>query len=167
MSIIVKPLRWWENALTTVFVPVMYLCAGTLREKPQQTHFWNNKRRFTREEIRKLRNDWMVSQEGIPDAIKKGLCRFHIPVLGGWRNYVVIKPTLLTENCVWYPGWQWSESGAGCTRIECRGPVRLLVGPNDIKFFGLTPAGEVYPVECIGSGRIGQAPPEHSSIPLL
>ena len=89
--------------------------------------------------------------------------RFHLPVLGGWRQYVVLEPEDTQD---WYVGWILSDA-IGISRIKLIGPVRLLIGPDDVSFFGIN--GKDYgqiPIRKIGEGRIGSGG-SYAQMPLL
>jgi len=145
-------------------VPVMYFVAGTLREKPQQTHKWNNKK-LSRKEANSLDASLMTSVAGVPCKIKKqGGILFHIPIIGGWREYVVLTPRRPEDG--WHVGWH-NEEVTGVSRIRLTTPVRLLVGPNDISFFGISSTGEQIHISEIGCGRVGENLPQARQHPLL
>ena len=54
----------------------------------------------------------------------------------------------------------------GVSRIKLRGPVRVLLGPGDGLFFGVTAKRVQVPIYLIGTGRIGKHN-LHEQIPLL
>lgn len=87
----------------------------------------------------------------------------HIPVLGGWRDYVVIEPTKANHN--WHVGWI-TANVMGISKINIKGPVRLLIGPEDTTFFGVNNEGDQIPLQEIDRGKIGNGGP-YKNIPLL
>ena len=146
-------------------VPIMYLVSGTLRESPQWTHHWNIMN-FGPATFPTLNDDMTVTTDPIPEALPgRTLVRFHIPIFGGWRDYVVFEPC---ENRAWYLGWTIGPSaGGGASRILLSGPVRALRGPGSMCFFGIdADTREQIPIKLIGKGRIGDLG-EFSKVKLL
>lgn len=121
-------------------------------ESPQLTHFWNNGR-LDRSAVRHLDRSLMVYCDGDLEALpRKGKwdIRFH---LGAWPTYVVLEPELPTGE--WYVGWIGDTNGASQIPIPHR--VRMLIGPNDVEFFGVK--AETYTqikLRRVGSGRVGK-----------
>lgn len=87
----------------------------------------------------------------------------HLTILGGWRHYVVITPDTDVD---WHVGWHWPD-GVGVSRISVRGPVRLLVPPNFIEWFGISASTNLQiPLRKTGEGWIGDGG-EFSQLPLF
>lgn len=102
-------------------------------ESPQLTHFWNNIR-VPRSSTDHLDTRWMVKCKGDKNAQRRQYrldVRFH---LGGWCQYVVLKPFDTYDQ--WYVGWITPNS-AGVSRIPITERVRMLIGPDDVQFFGV------------------------------
>lgn len=158
------PKSRWGHILTWLMTPLMYLISGTWREAPQETHFWN------REDLTEV--GWLpdktkaVRVKGKKNALRKRwigfLPLFHIPILGGWRDYVVLKPR--DEYRKWYVGWQ-CKGAFGISTMPIRGSVRVLVGTESCHFFAVTHSGLQIPLEKVGEGVIGQGGP-FSHLPL-
>ncbi len=145
-----------------IMMPFMYLISGTL-ESPQKTHFWNNKK-LNRENIESLDQEKMVQSEGIADAVKKGIVLFHIPIFGGWKDYIVLEPE--EKNIPWHVGWI-TKDYAGITQIIITGPVRMLLGRDDVSFFGIrTDTNTQIHIRKIGEGKIGDGG-IYKKVPLL
>ncbi len=152
--------------LDAALVPFMKFIQGC-GEEPQRTHRWNNKKFRTAEERAVLNRSIMLSVPGDPTAFdRRRYCSwwswvlvliFHIPILGGWREYVVLAPE---DHHVgeWMPGW-WAGNAVGVSRLRIRGPVRLLRGPSETLFFGVDAHGCQIRLREIGRGRIGQGGP--------
>jgi len=167
MKIEIRPLGWFEKSLDMLFLQFMYAIAwisGGFRESPQLTHYWNN--------LKLKRNDYdlslMCKVAGIPEKVqaqgnifKNAL--FHIPFLGGSKNYVVVGP--LDPSKGWYAGW-YNEHVNGVSRILVTKPVRLLIGRDDINFTGFDSEGRQILVRIIWYGKIGDAGP-FCKLPLL
>lgn len=143
--------------------PVMRLLSGALREEPQRTHRWNN-RRLSPEEVAVLNTDAMIRRAGDPDAMRFKPILFHIPCLGGWKKYVVVRP-FSQRHQRWHIGWLTPHVN-GMSLVQLEGPVRVLLGPEPVKFFGVDAQGEQIIVHCIGEGTIGDGSP-YSRMPLL
>src|SRR3989344_1948164 len=117
-DILIRPLMWFVTPYG---------------ESPQLTHFWNNIR-VARSAVNHLEAYAMVACEGDPRAKPRHRrldIRFH---LGAWPRYIVIEPVEWKN--VWYIGWITAD-GAGASQIPIRGRVRMLIGPEDVAFFGV------------------------------
>lgn len=161
----VRKLNWFHRLADTLMIPLMHCSAGTL-EKPQETHFWNNTK-LKPQDVGHLDQQKMVHCQGIPNASSRRVLRipvFHIPILGGWRDYVVLEPSEICDEG-WHAGWV-ADDVAGVSRIKLTKHVRLLLGPGDVSFFGVSPDGRQISVQQNGEGKIGDHGP-HSKAPLL
>ncbi|MEX1112466.1 MAG: hypothetical protein WEC84_03310 [Candidatus Andersenbacteria bacterium] len=161
----VRPLGWVARLADTLMIPLMYLASGTIKESPQQTHLWNNTK-LSSEEIRHLSRETMAHCSGDPTAVSRYICGipvFHIPILGGWRMYVVLEP--VEHDQEWHVGWT-AEDTQGVSRVAIRGPVRTLIGPGDASFFGVTVEGEQVPIRHVATGYIWKHGP-YARLPLL
>jgi hypothetical protein len=146
-------------------VPLMYLAAGTRKEAPQQTHFWNNTK-LTYEVVRNLDQEMTVRCSGIRGEANVPALFAHIPILGGWRNYVVIAPVENPNETTWHIGWN-TVRVMGVSRIEVKGAVRVLVGPLYTSFFGINAAnGQQIAIREVRRGKIGDKG-EYCKVPLL
>lgn len=136
-----------------VMAPFMRLVSGAPRELPQRTHRWNNIK-LSQYDVAHLNESLMVHSSRVRGAIAKGIVRFHLPICGGWRKYIVIKPT--SHNGDWHVGWITPEV-IGISRITIRGEVRVLRGGGDALFFGISAndTSEQICIQDIGEGRIG------------
>lgn len=140
-----------------LMVPVMYLLQGTIWERPQRTHFWNNTK-LSPDELALLDESKMVTCDGDATARSPrflGTPLFHAPVFGGWRQFAVIRP--VNPNALWYPGWCAPGHAAGYSNILMQGPVRMLIGPMKTNFFGLSDIGSQETVQRLAVGKIGDA----------
>ena len=135
-----------------LMVPIMYIVSGTFRERPQQTHAWNVQN-LPLDGVKRLDSQAMVQYKGIAKQIARLGVLFHIPLVGGWRNYVVLQPT--KHNGVWFVGWKTSDVSVQISILPLTGPVRVLIGSGDVSFFGVTDDGMQIPIGEIGKGRIG------------
>ncbi len=143
----VRPIGLVARGADVLMAPVMRALSGAPEEAPQRTHFWNNQRLGPAEVEAAL--DWriMVRRHGDPAAVQRShpfSVRFHLPCFGGWKRYVVLCP--INEygesyQGAWHVGW-WNEQYAGISRLAIRGMVRMLIGPSDIRFFGIRAEGD-------------------------
>jgi len=146
-----------------ILIPVMHLISGTTKESPQKTHYWNN-RSLSPREMDAINPIDALYFPGVPSRFhSQRNPLFHIPILGGWREYVVLEPT--NHSGSWHVGWKSFRSG-GISRIPLLGPVRTLLGPRDVYFFGINEEGEQIPLRLLGKGTIGKSGP-FAKIPLL
>lgn len=166
MSIRIQPLGFIARIADALMVPVMYLLSGTFFESPQRTHFWNNTK-LSKKDVDTLRRDQMVRSDGATDLRDRHLFRlpiFHMPIVGGWRDYIVIAP--IEHELSWHAGWI-TDGVIGISRLQFRGPVRVLRGPGMADFFGFDSTGHSQiPIRMIGEGRIGTGGP-YTHAPLL
>ncbi len=160
----VPNLSWAARLADILIVPFMYLLSGTT-ESPQRTHRWNQVR-LRHDQVNYLLSEKMVFCKGVESSVRFHKLRFHIPILGGWRDYVVIQP----EESVggWHIGWTTADA-VGVSRIVLHGPVRMLLGPGDVLFFGIRSESDnqiQILIRKIGSGRVGDRGP-YRKVPLL
>lgn len=151
----VHRLEEWEHWGNMLMRPLMHIAMGTLSESPQRTHRWNHQPLKT-VEGGNLDRTLMVHEEGDPTACapwRFGLPTFYVPLLGGWRRYVVVEPVDPTRP--WHPGWMGSW-GSSVSRIIIEGPARFLVGPASSRYFGIdAERKQELKIQRIGYGRIG------------
>lgn len=162
------PLGRLADALMT---PIMYLLSGTFYEAPQRTHVWNNQKLSPEQVTSWLIRNLAVSVGSNPRASKPkvlGILPYlHMPILGGWRDYVVLECLLSEEDYPWHVGWFVDGGVAGVSLVPLRGRfVRLLVGPAPTTFFALMPDGEQVKLVQAGEGVIGHHG-QFRDVPLL
>jgi len=166
----------WAKFLDYIMLPVMYLVSGTFRESPQRTHFWNNLKlgqgRFRKFFRRSADNQRLVLVDGVGTVGKRwwGIIPiFHIPILGGWRNYVVLKPSNSRVGDCWYLGWYTVDGYLGISKIPLKSheAARALRGGKPTHFFALDSEFEIVPLGIVGYGRIGDGNKEYRHLPLL
>lgn len=156
-------LGWLADML---MLPIMYLLQGTFKEVPQRTHRWNN-HKLDEYEMSRLDFSKMLSFQGVPSARKRWLGLlplFHMPIFGGWKKFVVLAP--VNCNTSWYVGWVPSDDRVGVSIVPQTGWVRVTLGPDPVRFFGLSKNGLQIELVSLGEGHIGQAG-IHAKVPLL
>lgn len=153
----VRRLNVWERLGEAVTEPLAVLASGARDEYPNRTRFWNTMR-INAEEIQGLNFLYGVHCPADPTACKPRwgpIPRSHIPILGGWRKYVVLESDELPE-LQWYVGWCSSPLGGQVSRVPiAHGKVRMLIGDRPVYFFGLDLAGFQIPIRKVGEGAIG------------
>lgn len=159
--IVVPPRSWVAQRLDALLMPCMYILSGTFSETPMLTHRWNNVR-LSAESIGHLDRRQMTLHAGIRGERPRSRLLFHLPILGGWRNYIVLAPQ---EHVSWHLGWI-TEDVIGVSQILLGGSVRALLGPGAVLFFGIQPDGAQLNVVDIGRGRIGEGG-EYARLPLV
>lgn len=161
----IKPQGKIGKVADALMKPLMYLLQGTFAEEPQRTHRWNNY--YLRNlAVDHLEADKIEIVPGDTDARKRWLGPiplFHVPLLGGWRKFVVLQPCDYVG--IWYIGWV-AYDAQGISKIQLSGPVRLGIGPRQAQFFGLDEDGKQIDIEVIGYGEIGRAG-KYARVPLL
>ncbi len=165
MTFIPKEESWLEKIGDYLMLPLMYLLQVNIFESPQRTHFWNNTK-YTSEHVRLLDSRFFVSVAGVARSVRRWLWYlplFHMPIVGGWREYVVLAPAVPQDQ--WYVGWIAGDA-LGISHIKLKDQVRLLRGDGPVQFFGLNEHGEQIVLHLIGEGIIGKRS-EFSSVPLL
>jgi len=160
----VRPLSKPEKLADVAMAPLMRVISGAPSEVPQSTHRWNNAK-LDAEICSSFRDDCMVEIAGDPAAKRMwygSLPLFHLPILGGWKRYVVLQSE--RPHIKWYVGWITQEV-CGYSRIPSLGATRSLIGPGNVKFFGLNAAGLQIPIRMVGEGKIGDGG-EWRNLPL-
>ena len=147
-------------------VLIMYLAQGTFKETPQRTHFWNNTKFQSGELPLAYVGTGSLHCPGDVDANPPFwffIPRFHIPILGGWRTFVVLD---VLDSGPWHIGWVAKHGFVGVSRIPLHSPVRMTIGPGDTTFFAIKSDGSICNLRHIGKGRIGKAG-KWRHVPLL
>ncbi len=158
MQIKMKPYGVLPRALDWALAPIMLSFVG-FGENPQWSHWWNYDDLEATELLQKFDNHMMLSVEGNPRASKPMFIRPHLPCfLGGWKKYVVVGPPEDHQG-TWYVGWITGPNSGGVCQIPLSGPVRMLVGPGDVKFFALDKDGHQTKARYVGCGEIGDKGP--------
>lgn len=165
----IKPLQWWEVLLDGVLwllimKPLQILTTGDFWERAERTHRYNNTKDTQREWV--LNPAYLIEAPGDSDASPRWWWWGWIPLfhMGGWRQYVVLASE--DENIVqWYVGWD-APFARGISRILLHTQARLLLGPDPVRFFGITPEGTQIPLKIVSCGRLGDRS-KYRRVPLL
>ena len=92
------------RVLDICMAPVMRFISGAPFERPQESHHWHAQR-LSENEIRTVDINLAVIIAGNDRArinTGKGPL-FHIPLIGGWRNYAVLE--VQSSASVWHIAW--------------------------------------------------------------
>lgn len=151
-----------------LMMPIMALCQFTLTESLQRTHFWNNQK-LSEEHGNLVDESLGVKFTGDPSAEERWFTGgffpiFHIPTLGGWKNFIVLEPEHDLE-ITWFPGWK-AEDVTGISQIKVVGRVKLLLGPGKVNFFGVDRFGHQVPLKKVGYGTLGDKSSPYRKVPL-
>lgn len=149
MSLLIEDQGPLGLLLDTLVSLGMRVVSGAFSETPQRTHFWNNRKLDSLD----VDHSMTVHISGDPEACPRGIIRFHLPICGGWKKYIVIAPQVsVTQG--WYVGWSCVDV-CGISKVRLRGRVRLLIGPGDFEVFGFDYFGHQIPLQEVGRGSIG------------
>lgn len=168
--IFVLPLGRLAKLADVALVPIMYLVSMSFVDAPQRTHFWNNTK-LGPYDVVYLTQEMVVFLRAVKARkpwLAKFIPLFHMPIIGGWKQYVVLKPVHYNEEPFegdWYIGWSTLDL-IGVSRIPNKGPVRLLRGPAPVCFFAIDMDGKQLKLKKDGEGTIGKRC-EFSRLPLL
>ncbi len=163
----IKPLQWWEVVLDgvlwlLVMKPLQIVTTRDFWERAQRTHRYNNKK--------DVNGEWVFVESLLVEVPRDSRASRRwwgwIPLfhMGGWRQYVVLAPK--DENIVlWYVGWD-APFARGISRIALQTQARLLLGPDPVRFFGVTLEGVQIPLKIVAYGRLGDRS-KYRRVPLL
>lgn len=147
---------------------VMRYISGAPVEATQRTHRWNN-HHLNEKDVAHLHSGWMIAHQGdqtarkVPRVPLLAGALAHAAKYGGWKHYLVLVPDTTGE---WHIGWRWS-GGAGVSRVQTKGSVRVLIGPHFTEWFGIEAVtNRQIPIKQIGEGQIGDGGP-FSKVPLF
>lgn len=149
----------------TIMIPVMYLLQGNLNEVPQRTHRWNNMH-LAAIDVQNFDADLVINAPADTSSVRRWFCPipiFHMPILGGWKKFVVIEPVENIRD--WHIGWLVSDA-FGLSKIPIEKSARLGIGPAPAQYFGVDSEGNQIAIKFVGEGEIGRAG-EFAKIPLL
>lgn len=160
----IKPYTFFRKFLDLLLSPLMRLLSGAPSETPQQSHLWNVTT-LQKSDVERLDATIMLTLPGSQQGPHRSkiIPAHHIPILGGWKKYIVISPTEHTQG--WFIGWH-NNKIIEMSRIELHTPVRMLVAPEDVRFFAFSKNGTQISIAKIAEGAVGDGG-EYSQLPLL
>lgn len=159
----VEPLSAAMRAGDVLLGPAMWLLGGFQRDSLQETHHWHC-RPIDDGMLDRTAMAHVVGDEPGPVFANRvfPFPRFHAPVFGGWRRYVVLR--VAGAPAGWHVGWVHRATPAGA---RPRSHVnRLLVTGEHVRvlkqargfvtdFFAVTPGGDQLPVHVVDDGTLG------------
>lgn len=146
--------------LDLLLFPLMWILSGFKLELPQETHPWHM------QEIDEMQipKDKLIEFIGNDNSkfSNKDKPFFHVPVLGGWRDYIVLE----AENYgkYWRIGWilkyhnSNQKTDSQIQKLKIKSPyIKLLSGIDDSKkyFFAVSENGNFADLKIVGSGTLG------------
>ena len=170
----VKRLSRFTNVADQVMRPVMFALGGFKQDSIQETHFWHNQA-IDRSEIDESLTV-LIHGDDNHARIRTNrvfpIPMFHIPILGGWRNYVVLR--VGGDVPYWHIGWMHRTCAPGSRLLAT--VQRLRITDRDVKvltqsvgfvteFFAFAPSGEQLPVSVVDRGKLGDM--KHPMVRLM
>lgn len=152
--------------LDIFFIPIMFVLGGFKKDSLQWSHRWNIQKHVDPKLF-----DERISLN-IPGSIESkyyaGLeyLRFHMPLFGGWQDYVIIKPE--DESIKdWQICWKgnYHHKSFQKSQFKLTTPVKMLKGPNDTDFYAFDSTGKQIALIKTDEGRLGDG--RYSDLPLL
>lgn len=149
----------WIRIGDVLMIPIMWLLAGFHPHKIQETHRWHTWRHLTSNDIDKKKALLLKKKDGT-GVSKRLWFWFHVPILGGWKKYIVVGPK---KNVASFRiGWAIENNGTFEEIAIHKLPiynnaVRLLYGPsnNTVVFFAIDAEGKQIDITQKGSGTLG------------
>lgn len=140
-------------------IPVMWVIGGFRRDAMQETHHWH---------IADISaQPWFDPKEAVAvhgtetNVVKKryGFI-FHMPIIGGWKEYVALQPKKpVASYRIGWTGHSDRPERVSIHKLPIRGDqvVRMLSGPAGSQqyFFALDEKGDQIPLTNIGKGALG------------
>ena len=139
----------------------MFILGGFRRDSIQETHPWHCYRKFDPGHI-----DLKMAISNIGNEEhsfrRHFLFLFHAPILGGWKNYIALRP--VSDDRPFYVGWLVRNTKTNelleiaINKLPIHDDeVRLLNGPPhySVYFFVLNASGQQAKAKLIGKGRLG------------
>jgi hypothetical protein len=161
-AVLVRELSLLERALNRALSPLMYIAGGLKRDSVQETHAWTCQPLRTDQLDPALGAEVRGDDESKASNSRFPFPRFHVPILGGWRSFVVLQVEL--DSLPWYVGWlhirvpERSKRRMELQRLPIRDrAVRVLKHPTGFVtlFVGYDSLGRQIPVRLIAEGRLG------------
>ena len=148
-----------------ILSPFMFLLGGLKMDSIQQTHGWHTL--DVDPNVVDLKKSLTVigsdaSKFNNFGRIIDHLGVFHMPIFGGWKNYVILE----CKDTFWYVGWlSKGFSQAHCLPIK-GSKVKVLTGikGNKTVFFGVDKNGNQVPIKKLAQGILGDG--KYKSVPL-
>lgn len=151
--------------LDLLFVPIMFVLGGFKLQNLQKTHHWHgldiNPERIDLKKAVTIKGS-DKSRFVNTGGVTKHFGTFHMPIFGGWKNYIVLE---CKEN-PWHVGWI-SNSFSQIHLLPIKGnKVRVLSGKEgtETSFFAVDEKGNQIEISQVDQGKLGDN--KYSDIPL-
>ncbi len=154
--------------------PLMFALGGFKRDSIQETHFWHNQS-IDKSQI-DSRLTVVISGDDGRASTKSNrvfpLPMFHVPIFGGWRNYVILE--LQSDASHWHVGWIHRKCTPGSRLLHT--VQRLRIAERRVKvltqsigfvteYFAIGPLGQQLPLALRDHGVLGDM--KYPSVRLL
>ena len=158
-----QPFSQLLRVLDYLMVPLMWVVSCAPFERPQESHLWHAQR-LNLEAIDNIDVKSSITLRGNDTSkiINGSGLSFHVPLIGGWRNYIVLE--VQPDISKWHIGWVVRNFTTGeIVRSELhklpltKKRVRMLIGtPTRITmFFAVDTDGNQLPLKVTGRGSMG------------
>jgi hypothetical protein len=154
--------------------PLMFVLGGWRRDSVHETHCWHNQV-IDKSEINSSLSVVVTGDDdrtGVKTNHVLPLPLFHIPILGGWRNYVVLQ--VQSDARYWHVGWIHRACTPGSRLLATVQRLRIVDRKVKVltqavgfvtEFFALDPVGGQLPLSVVDNGILGDM--KYPSIKLL
>lgn len=157
----IKKVPTYFRVLDYLLFPLMWILCGCKFELPQETHRWHM-RNYHHIDVPKNKSVRIEGDDKSKRSVK-GFPFYHIPLFGGWKNYVILE--VEDFGSFWNLGWivefkDHSKSDryqVQASRIYGRF-IKVLKGINDSDkiFFAIKKDGSFANIKLIDHGRLGE-----------
>lgn len=162
----IKETQFYFKIVDFLLTPIMFIIGGFKKENIQHHHgyhavnFYGELDKYKVVELLADSPSKYGSSGGF--LVHKGL--FHMPIFGGWKNYVVLENMDFKD--YWFIGWKTGGYFQYSTLSLKQPYVRLLKGRKGSKsyFFGLNSKGQQVKLGVVAHGVLGDKKYPH--IPL-
>lgn len=158
MKIEILPVKKHEQILDAVLYPMMWIGANFGQDSIQHTHPWHT-RKLTDLEVEYINPELNLYIEGSEqvNTLNKRNPLFHLPLLGGWKNYVVIENPLYNEELIipWHIGWIYNNQ-AEIHKLPIQSAhIKMLTGPmgHTTTFFAISDGIQI-PIASKDTGKL-------------
>jgi hypothetical protein len=163
-NIEIRPVPAYLRLVDYLLFPLMALLSGFNLDSVQETHTYH-----TQPVNPRLIDDSLALE--VPGAnasrfknhgrITSHFGLFHVPILGGWRDYIVLEAS---STGPWHVGWKLCDQYSGDILL-CEvhrlpisdAQIKVLESPSGtiLYLFACTPDGVQIPIRLVGEGTIG------------
>jgi hypothetical protein len=148
--------------LDTLLYPIMFAFNGFNKTDVQKTHPWHIK--SFNKSLLSSKNTTLIKGKDTSKVKDVWFGLFHMPIFGGWKNYVVLEP--INYKGVWFLGWS-TQKHTQLNKIPISGAIKALEGPkgNTTYFFAIDKNKNFIELKVVARGKIGDE--QYKNLPLL